>query len=309
MRVCLMIEGQEGVTWDEWVSLARAAEEAGLEGLFRSDHYSAIVKQAAGALDAWTTLAGLAALTERIRLGTMVSPATFRHPSVLARMATTVDHISGGRVELGMGAGWYQRDHTENGFPYLDTKGRFDLFAEQVEIVVRTWMEEVSFDHEGAHYTLRSQAALPRPVQQPHPPLILGGAAKSRAAALAARFADEYDTGFATLEELRERRARLDAACEQVGRDPATLPLSLMATCVVGRDRAEYEERLGRVRELLGSWQMGVEENWIAGTLDDVRRRFADLESAGVTRVFLQHLDHADLDAVALMGELVSRAT
>jgi F420-dependent oxidoreductase-like protein len=308
MRVCLMIEGQEGVTWDEWVALARAAEDAGLEGLFRSDHYSAIVRPAAGALDAWTTLAGLAALTERIRLGTMVSPSTFRHPSVLARMATTVDHISGGRVELGMGAGWYERDHTENGFPYLDTKNRFDLFAEQVEIVVRTWTEE-GFDHDGAHYTLRDQTALPKPLQQPHPPLILGGAAKSRAAALAARFANEYDTGFATREELRERRARLDAACEQIGRDPATLPLSLMATCVLGRDRADYEERLGRVRDLLGSWQMGVEENWIAGTVDDIRQRLANLESAGVSRVFLQHLDHADLDAVALMGELARAAS
>jgi F420-dependent oxidoreductase-like protein len=303
MRVCLMIEGQEGVAWDEWVALAHAAEDAGLEGLFRSDHYSAIVKPAAGALDAWTTLAGLAVLTERIRLGTMVSPATFRHPSVLARMATTVDHISGGRVELGMGAGWYERDHTENGFPYLDVAGRFALFAEQVEIVVRTWTEE-GFDHDGAHYTLRDQTARPRPVQRPHPPLILGGAAKSRAAALAARYANEYDTGFATLDELRERRARLDAACEQVGRDPATLPLSLMATCVVGRDRAEFDERLGRVRELLGTWKMGIEENWIAGTLDDVRRRLADLEAAGVSRVFLQHLDHGDLDSVALMGQL-----
>jgi len=302
-----MVEGQEGVTWDEWVALARAAEEAGLDGLFRSDHYSAIVRPAAGALDAWTTLAGLAALTQRIRLGTMVSPATFRHPSVLARMATTVDHISGGRVELGMGAGWYERDHTENGFPYLDSKARFELFAEQVEIVVRTWTEE-GFDHDGPHYELRNQNALPRPLQQPHPPLILGGAAKRRAAALAVRFAAEYNTGFATLEELRERRARLDAACGEAGRDPATLPLSLMATCVVGRDRAEFERRLGRVRELLGSWQMGVEANWIAGTLDDLRERLAELGSAGVSRVFLQHLDHADLDSVALMGEL-ARAT
>jgi F420-dependent oxidoreductase-like protein len=308
MRICLMIEGQEGVTWDEWVALARAAEDAGLEGLFRSDHYSAIIRLVAGALDAWTTLAGLAALTERIRLGTMVSPSTFRHPSVLARMATTVDHISGGRVELGMGAGWYERDHTENGFPYLDTKGRFDLLAEQVEIVVRTWTEE-GFDHDGERYALRSQAALPRPVQRPHPPLILGGAAKPRAASLAARFANEYDSGLASLDELRARRARLDAACEQIGRDPATLPLSLMATCVVGRDRAEYEDRLGRVRDLLGSWQMGVEENWIAGTPDDVRQRFTELESAGVSRVFLQHLDHTDLDSVALMGELARAGT
>jgi len=303
MRVCLMVEGQEGVTWDEWVALARAAEGAGLAALFRSDHYSAIIRPVAGALDAWTTLAALAAITSRIRLGTMVSPATFRHPSVLARMATTVDHISGGRVELGMGAGWYERDHTENGFPYFDSKGRFELFAEQVEIVVRTWTEE-GFDHAGAHYTLRNQTALPKPLQQPHPPLILGGAAKPRAAALAARFANEYDTGSASLGELRERRDRLDAACAEIGRDPATLPLSMMTTCVIGRDRVEVDDRLRLVRELLGTWQMGIEENWIVGTVEEVRERVAALESVGVSRVMLQHLDHADLDAVAAIGEL-----
>ena len=304
MRVCLMIEGQEGVTWDEWVALARAAEDARLEGLFRSDHYSAIVLPLEGSLDAWATLAALATLTSTLRLGTMVSPATFRHPSVLARMATTVDHVSGGRVELGMGAGWYEREHVENGIPYLDSKTRFDLFAEQVEIVVRTWTEE-GFDHDGEHYTLRNQTALPKPVQQPHPPLILGGAAKSRAAALAARFASEYDTGDSSPAELRVKRDRLDAACEEIGRDPATLPLSMMVTAVVGRDRAEVDERLARVRGLLSQFEMGAEQNWVQGTVDDVLEQFEKLEAAGVSRVFLQHLDHRDLDAVAVMGEIV----
>ena len=149
MRICLMIEGQEGVTWDDWVRLARLTEEHGLEGLFRSDHYTAIIRPDADAHDAWTTLAGLAALTDRIRLGTMVSPATFRHPSVLARMAVTVDHISGGRVEVGMGSGWYEREHQAHGFPFLDAKQRFELFSEQVEVVVRSWTEE-RFDHDGA---------------------------------------------------------------------------------------------------------------------------------------------------------------
>ena len=174
MRICLMIEGQEGVTWDDWVRLARAHREHGLEGLFRSDHYTAIIRPDADALDAWATLAGLAAITERIRLGTLVSPATFRHPSVLARMAVTVDHISGGRVEVGMGSGWYEREHEAHGFPFLDGKQRFELFAEQVEIVVRSWTEE-RFDHDGPGYQLRGQQALPRPVQKPHPPLVLGG--------------------------------------------------------------------------------------------------------------------------------------
>ena len=162
MRLCLMIEGQEGVTWDDWVRLARLTEENGLEGLFSSDHYTAIIRPDADAHDAWATLAGLAAVTERIRLGTMVSPATFRHPSVLARMAVTVDHISGGRVEVGMGSGWYEREHEAHGFPFLDGRQRFELFAEQVEVVVRSWTEE-RFDHDGPAYRLRDQQALPRP--------------------------------------------------------------------------------------------------------------------------------------------------
>jgi F420-dependent oxidoreductase-like protein len=301
LRICLMIEGQEGVTWDEWIALARAAEEAGLDALFRSDHYSAIIRPLAGALDAWTTLAGLAVATSRLRLGTLVSPATFRHPSVLARMATTVDHVSGGRVELGMGAGWYERDHTENGFPYLDAKTRFAIFAEQVEIVSRTWTEE-GFDYAGEHYTLHDQTALPRPLQRPHPPLVLGGTAKPRSAALAARFASEYNTLNAPLDELRTRRNRLEAACEEIGRDPATLGYSLMTTCVVGRDRGEVDGRLERLGELLGKrdW-MG---DWPHGTVEEVADRLGELRSAGISRVMLQHLDHTDVDAVAVMGEL-----
>src|SRR5262245_26691348 len=288
MRICLMIEGQEDVTWEQWLALADACDTHGIEALFRSDHYSSVSgRRERGSLDAWATLAGLAARTTSVRLGTLVSPATFRHPSVLARMATTVDHISGGRVEVGMGAGWYDRDHSENGFPFLDARSRFELFAEQVEIVVRTWTEE-SFDHEGAHYTLRRQTALPRPVQQPHPPLVLGGRAKPRAAALAARFATEYNTLGAPLDELRERRRRLDDACATIGRDPSTLAYSLMTRCVIGQGRGERDERA------------------LIGSVEELAERLGELESIGISRVMLQHLDHADLDAVGAMGELAA---
>src|SRR5262245_56691505 len=157
-----MIEGQEGVTWDDWLALADACESHGVERLFRSDHYSGIVGGDDGALDAWATLAALAARTERLRLGTLVSPATFRHPSVLARTAATVDRISGGRVEVGMGAGWYEREHLQNGFPFLDAKARFEIFAEQVEIVVRSWTQ-TDWSHDGAHYRLQDQVAMPTP--------------------------------------------------------------------------------------------------------------------------------------------------
>ena len=169
--------------------------------------------------------------------------------------------------------------------------------------MVRTWTEE-SFDHTGAHYTRRGQTALPRPVQQPHPPLVLGGRAKRRAAALAARYATEYNTLGAPLDELRDRRRRLDDACAAIGRDPATLAYSLMTTCVIGRDRRELDERLGRVRALVGR-DDADEKRWLAGTVDELAERLAELAAVGISRVMLQHLLHDDLDALALIGEEV----
>jgi F420-dependent oxidoreductase-like protein len=307
VRVCLMIEGQEGVTWDDWVRLAGLVESHGLEGLFRSDHYTAIIRPQADAHDAWATLAGLAAVTERIRLGTLVSPATFRHPSVLARMAVTVDHISQGRVEVGMGAGWYDREHVENGFPFLDAKQRFALFAEQVEVVVRSWTEE-AFDHDGEAYQLHGQTALPRPLQRPHPPLLLGGTVKPRFAALAARYADEVNTLGAPNAELRERKKRLDRACEEAGRDPATLGFSVMTSCFVGSDRADVLARLQAFIEVRGEGDAETllaerAERWLVGTLEEVAERIAGLRELGVTRVFLQHLNHSDDEMVALIGD------
>jgi F420-dependent oxidoreductase-like protein len=308
VRVCLMIEGQEGVSWEDWVRLARLTEEHGLEGLFRSDHYTAIIREQADALDAWTTLAALAVETERIRLGTLVSPATFRHPSVLARMAVTVDHVSGGRVDVGMGSGWYEREHLAHGFPFLDAKQRFELFAEQVEVVVRSWTEE-GFDHRGAAYELRDQTALPRPVQTPHPRLVLGGSVRRKFAALAARYADEVNTLGASNAELRERKQRLEQACEEAGRDPATLVFSVMTACFVGSDRAEAVDRARAflsIRNPQGDAEALLAERadrWLAGSVEEVAARIEDLRAVGVGRVFLQHLNHSDDDMVALVGE------
>jgi F420-dependent oxidoreductase-like protein len=303
-----MIEGQEGVTWDDWVRLAGLAERHGLDGLFRSDHYTAIIRPQADALDAWATLAALATVTQRIRLGTLVSPATFRHPSVLARMAATVDHISRGRVDVGMGSGWYEREHLEHGFPFLDARQRFELFAEQVEVVVRSWTEE-GFDHSGPAYELQGQTALPRPFQQPHPPLVFGGTGKPRFAALAARYASEVNTLGAPNEELRERKQRLDRACAEAGRDPSTLVFSVMTACFVGADRGEALERIraflavrgdGTDPEALLTERAG---RWLAGSVDEVAARIEELRALGVSRVFLQHLNHSDDAMVALVGE------
>jgi F420-dependent oxidoreductase-like protein len=299
-----MIEGQEGVSWAQWVALARACEESGLEGLFRSDHYQSVFDiRGRGSLDAWGTLAGLAAVTDRIRLGTMVSPATFRRPSVLARLVVTADHISGGRVELGLGAGWNVSEHEAYGFPFPELGERMELLEEQLEIVHRQWTEE-EFAFEGRHYRFRRCRAEPKPVQQPHPPLILGGAAGPRAARLAARWADEYNTTFATVDECRERRARIADACGHASREP--IVFSLMIPCVVGRDAREVLERARRRLEASGRDDdpavLLSREDQVVGTVDEVVARLREYGRAGVDRVFLQHLDHTDLEMVRLIG-------
>jgi F420-dependent oxidoreductase-like protein len=266
-----MVEGQEGVTWDDWVALARATEELGFEGLFRSDHYAEVVgDEELGSLDALATLAGIAAITSRIRLGTLVSPATFRHPSVLAKSAVTVDHVSGGRMELGIGAGWNEAEHARYGFPFPGMRERMDVFAEQLEIVHRSLGPE-PFTFEGAHYRLDDARPQPKSVQAPHLPLIVGGRGGPRSVALAARWADEYNTVSPTPEEARALRERIAEACEREGRDP--LPLSVMTGLI--RDPAEA---IGRLTEL------------------------AD---AGVERVMLQHLEHRDLDVLEVVAREV----
>ncbi len=302
-----MIEGQEGVSWDEWVALARTCEESGIEGLFRSDHYRSVFDDSGrGSLDAWATISALGAVTERIRLGTMVSPASFRRPSILARMVTTADHVSAGRVELGLGAGWNEREHEAYGLPFPGLGDRFEILAEQLEIVHRQWTED-EFSFAGRHYRLERCRAEPKPLQRPHPPLVVGGAAGPRAARLAARWADEYNTIFATPDACRERRARIAAACEREGREP--IVFSLMTACCVGRDRDEVLERIrrrmqrsgreGEPEELLG------DDDKLIGTVDEVVAHLDRYAEAGVERVFLQHLDHADLDMVRLIGAAI----
>jgi F420-dependent oxidoreductase-like protein len=309
-----MIEGQEGVSWEQWLDLARSCEEHGLEGLFRSDHYHSLGSGAdLGSLDAWTTLAALAARTERIRLGTLVSPATFRHPAVLAKSAVTVDHVSGGRVEVGMGAGWHLREHRAFGFRFFEPGERLDLLEEQLEIVHRIWHgDDAAF--EGRHYELEGVSHLPKPVQQPHPPLILGGYAGARSARLAATWADEYNTVFASPEQCRERRAKVATAWELEGRDPADLRFSLMTGVIVGADRDDLFRRAeGHASRFGGgedaaAYLRGLSGTWVTGTVPEVVERLREYEEVGVDRVMLQHLPHEDLDTVTLLGSEVAPA-
>jgi F420-dependent oxidoreductase-like protein len=307
-----MIEGQEDVTWEDWVALAAACEEHGVGTMFRSDHYLSVEdRRERGSLDAWATIAALAAVTERLRLGTMVSPATFRHPAVLAKMAVTADHVSGGRVELGIGAGWWEREHEAYGFGLPPIGPRIDALEEQLQVIRGHWAEG-PFDFDGAYYSAVELEALPKPVQSPRPPLILGGSGGNRSLRLAARYADEYNTVMAGVEEVRDIRARLDAACEAEGRDPAGLPLSMMTGWLVGADRDELSRRAGRLSEWTGgdgdgsAYLAELPDSTIQGTVAEALERLRALEQAGLSRVMGQHLLHRDLDAVAVIGREVA---
>ncbi|MFN2489766.1 MAG: TIGR03560 family F420-dependent LLM class oxidoreductase [Actinomycetota bacterium] len=312
MRICLMIEGQEDVSWNQWVTIAQACEDYGLDGLFRSDHFSSVQgTEARASLDAWTTLGGLAARTTRLRLGTLVSPVTFRHPSVLAKSAATVDHISTGRVELGMGAGWNEHEHATYGFDFPSGETRMEMLEEQIEIVHRQWTEG-PFSFEGKHYRLSGLEALPKPLQRPHPPLIVGGSAHRRSAALAARWADEYNTVQATVDECRERRARVARTWEHQGRDPAQLRFSLMTSVVIGANQTDVLARSRRLMAKGGAggdpeqWLEGSRSRSVVGTPQQVVTRLQELEDAGVERVMLQNLLHDDLEVIALLGHEVA---
>ena len=304
-----MIEGQESVTWEQWVALAKACEESGFEALFRSDHYLSVEgKTERGSLDAWATLSALAAVTSRLRLGTLVSPATFRHPSVLAKSAVTADHVSGGRVELGLGAGWNELEHRTYGFPFADLKTRMDVMAEQLEIIARSFDEE-PLTFEGKHYTVENLDALPKPVQYPRLPIIMGGSAGPRSLRLAARWADEYNTVFATPEVVAERHDKFAEAWADAGRDPAGLVFSIMTAVCVGADEADFRARAERLAELRGvevdAMLEGARENAVIGTVDQAVARLREYEAAGASRIMLQHHLHDDIEAIELIGREV----
>ncbi len=307
-----MIEGQEDVTWADWVAIAEACERGGVRTLFRSDHYYSVDDRAErGSLDAWATLAALAAITEKLRLGTMVSPATFRHPSVFAKSVATVDQISGGRVEPGLGAGWWEREHEAYGFDLPQLGPRMDAFEEQLEIATRQW-KDGAFSFAGEHFQIKDLDAQPKPVQRPRPPFIIGGSGGPRSLRIAVRWADEYNTVFLGPEKLAELRAKLDAACEKEGRDPATLPLSLMTGWIVGATRAEVVDRAARLSEWKGEGGDGEKflaaqrDAVIAGTVDEAVEQLRALHEAGCHRVMAQHLLHRDTDAIELIGREIA---
>jgi alkanesulfonate monooxygenase SsuD/methylene tetrahydromethanopterin reductase-like flavin-dependent oxidoreductase (luciferase family) len=308
MDLCVMIEGQEDVSWEQWRAIAAGCEANAIPALFRSDHYLSLGEGAGNrqVLDAWGTTCALAAITSTVRLGTLVSPATFRHPAVLAKLAVTADHVSGGRIEVGLGAGWNDDEHAAFGFPFADLGTRVSVFAEQLEIV-RGLTDAAPFELTGERYQVGPVQALPKPVQA-RLPIIVGGNASPRSAAAAARFADEYNTPLPAPEDIAPRRAAVARAWSDAGRDPDSVRFSVMTGLLVGRDEGELLDRAGRLADTQESGRSAREEldslpaSWIAGTVDVVGERLRALADLGVDRVMLQLLLHDDLDQLALIG-------
>ncbi len=312
-----MTEPQQGLAYEEILAAARAAEAAGLEAFFRADHYSSFPGPADNpTTDAWTTLAGLARETSTIQLGTLVSPVTFRHPGNLAKIAATVDEMSGGRLEVGMGAGWNDREHAAYGFAYPELPERYDLLEEALTIVHGLWTEPDGWSFEGTHWQVSDALFRPRPTAsgQKHPHLIIGGDGGPRQARLVATWADEYNRSSATPANLSASYGRVHAACEAIGRDPAEVTLSAMVGVLVAETPTELEERGRALLAVFGSDRGGDGEAWLAerrgrwimGTPDEAHEQILRLEEAGTQRIMLQDFLPRDLDMIALMGRIAA---
>jgi F420-dependent oxidoreductase-like protein len=304
MELRIFTEPQQGATYDDLLAVAREAERLGFGAFFRSDHYLHMGGDPGpGSTDAWITLAGLARDTETIRLGTLVTSATFRYPGPLAVSVATVDAMSGGRVEFGLGAGWFEAEHTGFGIPFPATGERFDRLTEQLEIITGMWDTPTgaTFDHPDGHYPVVASPALPKPVQAPRPPIIIGGLGPERTPRLAARFADEFNVPFSDTETTGDRFDRVRAACEAADRDPATIVFSAAQVLCAGADEPEVARRAAAI----GREPSELRANGAAGTPEEVVDRIGRYRELGATRVYLQVLDLADLEHLALVAEAV----
>jgi len=326
MRFALMIEPQQGLTYQEQLAVARHAESAGFEAMFRSDHYESFPGASHNpTTDAWAVLAGLARETDRIGLGVLVSPVGFRLPGNLAKMATTVDEMSGGRIELGLGAGWHEAEHQRHGFAFPPIGERADHLEEQLEILHGLWGEADGWSFHGAHYTVRDARLRPRAMDaagrphsaagHPRPRILVGGSGTPRSFRIAARWADEFNLTSATPAKLAQALGQLDDACHRAGRDPATLSRSAMIGVLVGQDQDELRRRERALLTALGAedgdddWFAERRGRWIHGTPDAARAAVERYAAAGVERIMLQDFVPRDLEMIDLLGwELIRRA-
>jgi F420-dependent oxidoreductase-like protein len=321
MRFALMTEPQQGLSYAEQLDLARLAERLGFEAFFRSDHYRSFPgPDDQPTTDAWTVLAGIARETTRIRLGALVSPVTFRHPGSFAKIVTTVDEMSGGRIEVGVGAGWNEPEHSQLGLRFPEIKERADLLEDELAILHGLWEEPDGWSFEGRQVTIANAGFNPKPVQRPHPPIIVGGEGSPRSLRLAARYADEYNMSSSDPDQCRAAYARLDEECRKIGRDPSAVTHSAMAGFLIGADEAEMAARLRAQLAMVGAgeagdsgewaaeWLGARKTRWVIGTPEEAREMVRAFAAAGAERLMLQDLlprDHAMIEQAA--AELLGR--
>jgi F420-dependent oxidoreductase-like protein len=316
MRFALMTEPQQGMSYDEILALALAAEAAGLEAFFRSDHYGSFAGPPDGpTTDAWATLAGLARDTSTIRIGSLVSPITYRIPGSFAKVVATVDEMSGGRVEVGIGAGWNEEEHAELGIPFPPLKERYDRLEESLAILHGLWTEPDGWSYDGRHWQVRSAHLRPRPTfsGQRHPHLILGGDGGPRLSRLVATWGDEFNRQSATPDRLREAYANVASACADLGRDPEAVVRSAMVGVLVAETEGDLRERVQQQIAMLSgdgkdaeAWLRERTGRWIIGTPDAARQTIEALGAAGAQRIMLQDFLPRDLEMVALLGRIAA---
>jgi F420-dependent oxidoreductase-like protein len=304
----IFTEPQQGASYDDLLAVAKEAEALGFDAFFRSDHYMYIGEGDGlpGPTDSWVTLGALARETSTIRLGTMVTAATFRYPGPLAIQVAQVDQMSGGRVELGIGSGWYEGEHKAYGIPFPPQGERFARLEEQLAIVTGLWSTPAGerFTFEGAHYAVTDSPALPKPVQSPRPPVIIGGWGSKRTPRLAAKYADEFNVPFSPLADFPGAVTRVKEACEKAERDPATMTFSVALTTCVGKDDAEVQRRA----KAIGQEVPQLRDNGLGGTVSEVVDRLGAYAEAGAERVYLQVFDLSDLDHLRLVAAEVAPA-
>ena len=302
MKFRIFIEPQQGADYQMQRNVALAAAELGFDAFFRSDHFLKMgdISGLPGPTDSWATLAGLAVETSRIRLGTLMSAATFRLPGPLAIAVAQVDQMSGGRVEFGLGSGWFQAEHAAYGIPFPPVAERFDILEEQLAVITGLWgtPEGQTFSFDGTHYQVTDSPALPKPAQRPRPPVLLGGTGARRTPRLAARFADEFNVPFASVADSAAVFARVREACETAGRYPSSMTYSVAHTVCCGKDEAEFRRRAAAI----GQEPAGLREHALGGTPGEVAAKIAQFADIGAERIYLQVLDLSDLDHLALIA-------
>lgn len=324
MRFALMCEPQQGMSYDEILSLARAAEDTGFESFFRSDHYASFPGGSGQpTTDAWVTIAGLARETSHITLGVLVSPVTFRLPGNFAKVTATVAEMSGGRVEVGFGAGWNEAEHRQHGMRYPDDRERFDMLEEELAIVHGLWTEPDGWSYDGSHWQVSDTKFYPKPLApagRRHPNLLIGGRGGPRMAALVARYADEINITSATPAAVGPAYERVAATCQAIGRDPGEVTRSAMTGVLVGENADDVRRRVNDLVQLFGSkdgngskgsnggdadaWLAERKSRWIIGSPDEARQRVKEFEAAGTERIMLQTFLPRDLEMVRLLGRI-----